>query len=134
MVHEKAAWVKYEVQRHVVAELERWSASDGCPAATSSSEAAGAAEGSGDGVRPALEPGEQAWRLQMTPRSIENLVESLCTKKSCFLAPFGEDFELVPLATRLTGGECVRRLLCLRFKVEYTAMPLGVKKLQALVF
>ena len=28
------------------------------------------------------------------------------------------------------GGECFRRLLCFRFEIEYTSLPLGSKKLQ----
>ena len=35
------------------------------------------------------------------------------------------------LGVRLSGGECYRRLLCLRFGVEYTALPLGTQKLLA---
>ena len=68
---------------------------------------------------------ETLWRLEKTPRTINDLVESLCQESSGVLVPFGEDLENVPLGTRLDGGECFRRLLCFRFEVEYTSLPLG---------
>ena len=48
--------------------------------------------------------------------------ESLC------LSPLGEEFETVPLGTRISGGECYRRLACSRFDVEYDTMPPGATK------
>ena len=56
---------------------------------------------------------------------------SLCKGTSRVSSPFGEDLERAPLGARLNGGECFRRLLCFRFEVEYTSLPLGSKKLQA---
>ena len=55
---------------------------------------------------------------------------TLCEEKSRFLVPFGEDLCTVPLQTRLSGDELFRRLLCLRFEVAYTSLPLGRKALQ----
>ena len=125
MHDESIDWLRYEVRRHVVSELESLATSGRNPAAASSTEGAGIVEAS---VCP---QGAGPWRLDKTPRSIEALVESLCQENSRFLTPFGNDFEKVPLGTRLNGGECFRRLLCFRFDVEYTSLPLGAKKLQA---
>ena len=58
-------------------------------------------------------------------------MESLRQENSRFLSPFGEDLEREPLGTRLNGGERFRRLLCFRFEVKYTSLPLGATKLQA---
>ena len=123
--HESIDWLRYEVRRHVVSELESLATSGRNPAAASSTEGAGIVEAS------VSLQGAGPWRLDKTPRSIEALVESLCQENSRFLTPFGNDFEKVPLGTRLNGGECFRRLLCFRFDVEYTSLPLGAKELQA---
>ena len=125
MHSESTDWLRYEVRRHVVSELESLATSGRNPAAASSTEGAGIVEAS---VSP---QGAGPWRLDKTPRSIEALVESLCQENSRFLTPFGNDFEKVPLGTRLNGGECFRRLHCFRFDVEYTSLPLGAEKLQA---
>ena len=70
-------------------------------------------------------PGAEYGRLAKTPRSMEAFVESLCQEESRCLRPFGADLETVPLGTRLSGGECYRRLVCFRFDVEYETLPLG---------
>ena len=125
MHDESTDWLRYEVRRHVVSELESLATSGRNPAAASSTEGAGIVEAS---VCP---QGAGPWRLDKTPRSIEALVESLCQENSRFLTPFGNDFEKVPLGTRLNAGECFRRMLSLQCDVEYTSLPLGAKKLQA---
>ena len=66
-----------------------------------------------------------------TPRTIKDLLESLCQENSSVLVPFGEDLGNAQLETRLDGGECFCRLLCFRFEVEYTSLPLGARKLLA---
>ena len=48
--------------------------------------------------------------LPFNPRNIEELLESMCQEASRFLTPFGDDFEEMPMGTRLTAGECIRRL------------------------
>ena len=35
------------------------------------------------------------------------------------------------LGARLSGSECYRRLVCLRFDIDYTSLPLGAQKLFA---
>ena len=75
----------------------------------------------------------RALALGKTPRNMEAFVESLCQEESRCLSPFGAGLETVPLGTRLSGGECYRRLVCFRFDVEYETLPLGAKKLQAFV-
>ncbi len=78
-----------------------------------------------------LAQGEALGRLEKTPRTIKDLAESLRRKTSRVLAPFGQDLENAPSETRPNGGECLRRLLCYRFEVEYASLPLGSRKLQA---
>ena len=117
------------MRRHVVAELESPPNVAVHPAAASGS--TGVGEVSGALEAHMLAQGETVWRLEVTPRSTEGLVESLCNETSRFLAPFGEDLETLSLGTRLSGGECFRRLLRFRFEVEYISLPLGAKKLQA---
>ena len=126
-VEESHDWMLYEVRRHAVAELESLlGAGVGPPALTSNA---------GTGVVGESVPaqGAEHWRLAQTPRNMEALVASLCQEESRFLVPFGEDFERVPLGTRLSGGECYRRLVCFRFDVQYEMLPLGAKKLEAFV-
>ena len=129
--NESEEWVKYEVRRHVVAELEAHFCTDSPPTTASSNEGVGAVEPNGDAGTHAAARGEALWRLERTPRTIKDLVESLCEENSQFLVPFGEDLGNAPLETRLDGGECFRRLLCFRFEVEYTSLPLGARKLRA---
>ena len=119
--------MQYEVRRHVVAELESLLGASARPPVPSSSAGADVVEES----LPA--PGAEYGRLAKTPRSMEAFVESLCQEESRCLRPFGADLETVPLGTRLSGGECYRRLVCFRFDVEYETLPLGAKKLQAFV-
>ena len=108
-----------------MAELESLSSASVDPPAASSNASTGVVE------EAVLAPGAEHWRLAKTPLSVEALVQSLCQEESRFLSPFGEDLETVPLGTQLSGGECYRRLVCLRFQVAYESLPLGAKKLQA---
>ena len=126
-VHESDDWILYEVRRHAVAELESLlGAGVGLPAHSSNA-------GSGAVGESVLAQGAAPWRLAKTPRNMEAFVESLCQVESRFLVPFGEDFETAPLGTRISAGECYRRLVCFRFDVPYETLPLGAKKLQAFV-
>ena len=96
-----------------------------------SNEGVGAVEPNGDAEASVLSRGEARWRLEKTPRTTKDLVESPCQDISRDLAPFGEDLDNALLETRLNGGECFRRLLCFRFEFEYASLPLGSRKLQA---
>ena len=87
-VRESEEWVKYEVRRHVVAELEGLLGTDSPSAAASSNEGVGAVEPNGDAEASVLARGEALWRLEKTPRTIKDLVESLCRENSRVLAPF----------------------------------------------
>ena len=111
-VHETLDWIQYEVRRHVVAELESLLGAGAGPPVPSSNASTGVVEES----LPA--PGAEHWRLAKTPRNTQAFVESLCQEESRCLSPFGEDLETAPLGTRLSGGECYRRLVCFRFDVE----------------
>ena len=119
--HESRDWVQYEVRRHAVAELESLRGAGVGPPALRSSEGTGFVGES------------EHWRLATTPRNMEAFVASLCQEESRYLVPFGEDFETMPLGTRLSAGECYRRLVSFRFDVQYETLPLGAKKLQAFV-
>ena len=123
--------MKCEVRRHVVAELENLPGAISLPVADSGHEAAGPIEPSGDAEASLPVQGGAPWRLEKATRNMENLVQPLCENTSRVLSPFGKDPERKPLGTRLSGGEWFRRLLCLRFEIEYTSLPLGSKKLQA---
>ena len=68
----------------------------------------------------------------MTPRIPKELLQSLRDDKSRACTPIGDDLVGASLGTRLSGSECYRRLLCLRFGLEYTSLPLGTQKLVAL--
>ena len=131
MVHESPEWVKYEVRRHVVAELEGLHGTDSPSAAASSNKGVNAVEPNDDAEASVLARGQALWRLEKTPRTIKDLVESLCQKNSWVLAPFGDELANAPLQTRVNGGECFRWLLCFRFEFEYASLPLVLGKLQA---
>ena len=92
-VRESPEWVEYTVRRHVVAELEGLLGTDSPCAAASSKEGVGAVEPNGIAEASVLARGEALWRLEKTPRTIKDLVESLCQDNSQVWAPFGEDLE-----------------------------------------
>ena len=48
-------------------------------------------------------------------------------------SPFGRDFEELEFGSKLGAPECLRRLLCLRFDVEYVALPMTSGKIMAYV-
>jgi len=125
--HESHEWITYEVRRCAVAELES------LPRPASQSLAASSNEGIGVIEASAAAQGTERWRLTTTPRNMKELLESLCQKTSQRLTPFGEDLHTMPLGARLSSSECFRRLICFRFDVEYTSLPLGTKKLQTFV-
>ena len=67
--------MKYEVRRHVVAELENLPGATSVPVADSGHEAAGAVEPSGDAEASLPMQGGAHWRLEKTPRNMEILVQ-----------------------------------------------------------
>ena len=120
--------MRYEVRRHVLAELENLPGATWLTVADSGHEAAGAAELSGDAEASLLMQGGAPWRLEKTLRSMEDLMPSICQKTSRFFcSPLGAYLEREPLGTKLNGGKCFRRLLCFGFEVVYTSLPLGSK-------
>ena len=122
----------YEVQRHVVAELEALPVGDACPEAGGSSGVPGPAGSSGGSAeRAAPAPSDAEYRLEVTPRTLVDLVASLCDERSRFVTPLGEDLVSASLGTKLSGSECYRRMVCLRFHIDYMSLPLGTQKLFA---
>ena len=77
MVHESPEWVKYEVRRHVVAELEGLLGTDSPSAAASSNEGVSAVDPNGDAEASVPARGAALWCLEKTPRTIKDLLESL---------------------------------------------------------
>ena len=89
-VNESAQMVQYELERHVVAELEslpRLAATSS--AASSSRDVVRVAELSGDAPTTAAGELEAARGLKQTPRNVEELVAALCLEESWFMTPFG---------------------------------------------
>ena len=109
-------FLQYEAQRHVVMELESLLPITFFPSAGSSCDAAS---------RPS-----PAY-LPPTARSVAEIVLALRNEGSWRLAPFGHDLASIQCGTVLSGCEIFRRLICLRFEVDYTTLPLGAKKLTA---
>jgi hypothetical protein len=118
-------------QRHVVAELESLPTSPVVPEASASngsSSSVGSKNGSAaEFVAPG--PSDVEYRFQVAPRTVEDLVESMRGERSRAFTPLGEDMASASLELRLSGAECYRRLVCLRFDIDYTSLPLGSQKL-----
>jgi len=49
------------------------------------------------------------------------------------MTPFGKDMDTMDLGRQLSGGECMRHFVALRFDVEYTSVPLGSRNAQAFI-
>jgi len=132
-VNEKLEWQRYEVVRHIVAELESLPKSHAVPEADASSASRGLVGSSGGSAAGLAEPGpsDAEYRFKMTPRTLEELMESLRDERSRAFTPLGEDMTGISLGARLSGSECYRRLVCLRFDTKYTSLPLGAQKLFA---
>ena len=110
------AEIQYEVQ--AVAELESLILPRPGAAACSSRDAPASV----------MDNVQEARGLEKTPRNVQEIVTALCNEESWVLTPLGQDMDTMQLGRQLKGGECLRRLFCLRFDVEYTPMPLGTKQ------
>ena len=134
VVYESLQWQRYEVQRHVVLELESLQKNRAVPeAGVSSGSREPIGSSSGSAAEPAAPgPSDADYRFEVTPRTLEELKNSLHDERSRAFTPLGEDMAGACLGARLSGSECYRRLLCLRFDMDYTSLPLGAQKLLAL--
>lgn len=54
-------------------------------------------------------------------------MQSLRDERSRAFTPLGEDMAGASLVARLSGNECYRRLVCLRFDIDYMSLPLGAQ-------
>ena len=123
MRNEPVPVLQYMVRHHVVMELESLSRKDASTTSSSSRDAPPSGLDASEGVR----------SLEKTPRTAVNMIEAMQKDSSWVTVPFGEDMEMLPLNSHLKAHTCFRRLYCLRFNVEYTSLPLGMKAFQAVI-
>ena len=115
-------WHLYEVRRDVVADLERLPKRHDVAQA---SDSIGAQEpGASTETLTAPRPNEAEYSFEVSPHTLGEMQASLIDECSREFTPLGDDLATASLGACLIGGECYRRLLCLRFDVEYTPLPL----------
>ena len=105
------AELQSQPKSHVVREASASIGSRGSVGSSSGSVAELPAPGSSDAE----------YRFEVMPRTVEELAESMCGERSRAFTPLGEDMASASLGMRLSGGECYRRLVCLRFDIHYTS-------------
>ena len=130
-VDESVEWKLYEVRRHVVEELERLPKRHAVAQASDSMWCSRACSSTSAAELTVPRSSDAEYRFEVAPRTLDDLEASLRGERSRGFTPLGDDLASASLGVRLSGGECYRRLLCLRFGVEYTALPLGTQKLLA---
>ena len=111
------------VRHHAVMELESLCRKDASTASSSSRDAPPSGLAASEGVR----------SLEKTPRTVVNMIAAMQKDSSWVTVHFGEDMEMLPLDSHLDPHTCFRRLLCLRFNVDYTSLPLGTKATHAFI-
>ena len=108
LVHESLEWQRCEVQRHVVGELESMPKNHAVPEARASSGSRGPVGSSSGSAAELAAPGpsDAEYRFEVTPRTLEELLESLRDERSRAFTPLGEDMASASLGARLSGSEC----------------------------
>ena len=98
LIEESFQWQRYEIQRHVVAELESLPTSPVVPEA-SASNGSSSSVGSNNGSAAefvAPRPNDAEYRFQVTPRTVEDLAESMRGERSRAFTPWGKTWQVHP--------------------------------------